>query len=179
MLPEPDLFASVNKDILTQDHQCEVDVLLTNACTTVSIEHVNRSPLCDDAGLTQLVVSDRPGLSEQNINLVSHLYNWSSKNGLSGGDHSNKSCGVQNSIFYERRARRWYLIVIVLLYIGMITSFCLNVSLLLRSHSELYSPQEQGFDEFVFSQGKLKLARHSGVVFEEDSSFPQLFQYNQ
>ena len=28
--------------------------------------------------------------------------------------------------------RRWYLLVIVLLYIGLITSFCLNVTLLVR-----------------------------------------------
>ena len=32
--------------------------------------------------------------------------------------------------------RRWYLLVIVLLYIGLITSFCLNVTLLVRREPE-------------------------------------------
>ena len=31
---------------------------------------------------------------------------------------------------------RWYLLVIVLLYIGLITSFCLNVTLLVRREPE-------------------------------------------
>ena len=31
-------------------------------------------------------------------------------------------------------ARKWYLIVIVLLYVGLLASFSLNVSLLLRRH---------------------------------------------
>jgi len=34
----------------------------------------------------------------------------------------------------ERKARTWYLTVIVLLYVGLITSFCLNVSLLLKTY---------------------------------------------
>ena len=36
------------------------------------------------------------------------------------------------NVHNERTTRRWYLTVIVLLYIGLITSFCLNVSLLLQ-----------------------------------------------
>ena len=32
------------------------------------------------------------------------------------------------------KARKWYLVVILLLYIGLITSFCLNISLLLRTY---------------------------------------------
>ena len=35
----------------------------------------------------------------------------------------------------ERRARKWYLIVIVLLYLGLLTSFCLNISLLMKDYS--------------------------------------------
>ena len=37
-----------------------------------------------------------------------------------------------DNVHNERTTRRWYLTVIVLLYIGLITSFCLNVSLLLQ-----------------------------------------------
>ena len=39
---------------------------------------------------------------------------------------------VSENVQNERTTRRWYLTVIVLLYIGLITSFCLNVSLLLQ-----------------------------------------------
>ena len=35
----------------------------------------------------------------------------------------------------DRRARKWYLIVIVLLYMGLLTSFCLNISLLMKDYS--------------------------------------------
>ena len=34
----------------------------------------------------------------------------------------------------DLRSRKWYLVVILLLYVGLITSFCLNISLLLRSY---------------------------------------------
>ena len=30
-------------------------------------------------------------------------------------------------------ARRWYLVVIVMLYVGLVTSFCLNITLLVRT----------------------------------------------
>ena len=33
----------------------------------------------------------------------------------------------------EKVSKRWYLVVIGLLYIGLIISFCLNITLLLRS----------------------------------------------
>ena len=39
---------------------------------------------------------------------------------------------MAENVHNERTTRRWYLTVIVLLYIGLITSFCLNVSLLLQ-----------------------------------------------
>ena len=47
----------------------------------------------------------------------------------------------------ERKAGRWYLTVIVLLYVGLVTSFCLNVSLLLKIYPEpvasvLHLPQQ-------------------------------------
>ena len=38
----------------------------------------------------------------------------------------------------EKVSRRWYILVIVLLYIGLIISFCLNLTLLLRKHPPLH-----------------------------------------
>ena len=37
---------------------------------------------------------------------------------------------------HEKLSRHWYLTVIILLYVGLITSFCLNVSLLLKNNPE-------------------------------------------
>jgi hypothetical protein len=39
---------------------------------------------------------------------------------------------LEQEIGRQRVARKWYLIVIVLLYVGLLASFSLNVSLLLR-----------------------------------------------
>jgi len=39
---------------------------------------------------------------------------------------------LEQEINRQRVARKWYLIVIVLLYVGLLASFSLNVSLLLR-----------------------------------------------
>ena len=39
-------------------------------------------------------------------------------------------------------ARRWYLVVIVMLYVGLITSFCLNITLLVRTPD---TPSHQTF----------------------------------
>ena len=41
----------------------------------------------------------------------------------------------------QKWTRRWYLLVIVLLYIGLLASFSLNVSLLLRKPSPLTSAE--------------------------------------
>lgn len=38
----------------------------------------------------------------------------------------------------ERVSKRWYILVIVLLYIGLIISFCLNLALLLRKHPPVH-----------------------------------------
>ena len=38
----------------------------------------------------------------------------------------------------EKVSKRWYILVIVLLYIGLIISFCLNLALLLRKHPPLH-----------------------------------------
>ena len=47
--------------------------------------------------------------------------------GETGGDR-----GVQE----DKVSRKWYLLVIALLYVGLIISFCLNVALLLRRGTE-------------------------------------------
>ena len=44
---------------------------------------------------------------------------------------------------YEKVSKRWYIVVIVLLYIGLIISFCLNLALLLRKHPSI--PQLTAF----------------------------------
>ena len=38
----------------------------------------------------------------------------------------------------EKVSKRWYILVIVLLYIGLIISFCLNLALLLRKHPSIH-----------------------------------------
>ena len=60
---------------------------------------------------------------------------------ISKGRHkmSNPESDILDSTS-DRNARCWYLIVIVLLYVGLITSFCLNVSLLLKKTPETAAP---------------------------------------
>ena len=41
----------------------------------------------------------------------------------------------------DKIARKWYLTVIVLLYVGLIASFCLNISLLIKTFPQ-HSPAE-------------------------------------
>ena len=38
----------------------------------------------------------------------------------------------------DKLSKRWYILVIVLLYIGLIISFCLNLALLLRKHPPIH-----------------------------------------
>ena len=53
------------------------------------------------------------------------------------------SCNLEAETLRQRQkwTRRWYLLVIVLLYIGLLASFSLNVSLLLRKPSSSPPPQ--------------------------------------
>ena len=68
----------------------------------------------------------------------------------------------------ERSRRRWYLTVILLLYVGLVTSFCLNISLLLKttttkedieergsSLSSTKSPVEESYSFACLAKGKL------------------------
>ena len=38
----------------------------------------------------------------------------------------------------DKLSKRWYILVIVLLYIGLIISFCLNLALLMRKHPPVH-----------------------------------------
>jgi hypothetical protein len=65
-------------------------------------------------------------------------------------------------------ARKWYLIVIVLLYVGLLASFSLNVSLLLRKpqtrllNNEKF-PGEQRVKGIMSSEFWLKLGSLIGI----------------
>ena len=60
-----------------------------------------------------------------------------SENGVGVGGGVLLRCS-QPSDEREKVSRRWYILVIVLLYIGLIISFCLNLTLLLRKHPPLH-----------------------------------------
>ena len=117
MLPEPDLFSSVN----INTHNPSDAVLSVLADT-----NTNTIP-----GLTHLCEDDASEGPKQSIKLSCHPYTWGINRVLSNGQHTDS-----NSDQRERIARRWYLTVIVLLYVGLITSFCLNVTLLMKSYPE-------------------------------------------
>ena len=61
---------------------------------------------------------------------------------------------LEQEINRQRVARKWYLIVIVLLYVGLLASFSLNVSLLLRKpqtrliNNEKF-PGKEGLNNFA------------------------------
>ena len=167
MLPEPDLFSSVNSNCRNQAsslyHLCE-SRRRTLECepgypsvpgdsVTVSDEAENTTPLHKLDGLTHICESDGRQFPVHNIKLKCHPYNWGVKSVLSKERRANTNSGIVSLDPSERTARRWYLTVIVLLYVGLITSFCLNVSLLLKRYPEPaasvinLSPQQFGLDE--------------------------------
>ena len=111
MLPEPDLFSSVN----LHNHN-----LSDGDTTNPSVP-----------GLTHLCENDEIESPKQSIKLSCHPYTGGVNRVMTNGQRTNS-----NSDQRERIARRWYLTVIVLLYLGLITSFCLNVTLLLKSNPE-------------------------------------------
>ena len=55
----------------------------------------------------------------------------------------------------DMKARKWYLVVILLLYIGLITSFCLNISLLLRTYPKQNDSLQQTNKPVIKSKGNL------------------------
>ena len=158
MLPEPDLFANVRakneSPVSSLNHNCDAsNPRVTTDSTIVPGQPVNTSPTKGNGGLTQLFISDRSELPVHNINLMCHPYPLGTGR-ISSKDHQlQRQASVKSLDPHERRARRWYLTVIVLLYVGLITSFCLNVSLLLKSYPDQpiaaisLSPQGLGLDE--------------------------------
>ncbi len=56
-------------------------------------------------------------------------------------------CFYVFSILPSRWTRRWYLLVIVLLYVGLLASFSLNVSLLLRKQPSSTPANGDGADD--------------------------------
>ena len=71
-------------------------------------------------------------------NKISSLqYNWDIRDNDKHSDAKDsdaKNSDAKNSdVYHDRIARKWYLTVIVLLYVGLIASFCLNISLLIKT----------------------------------------------
>ena len=68
-----------------------------------------------------------------NIKLMSQQHKFIVSNVLSK-DHVVRGNGYTKTVDpHVRLTRRWYVAVIVLLYVGLVTSFCLNISLLLKT----------------------------------------------
>ena len=120
MLPEPDLFSSVN-------------------INTPNPSDDTNTP-CGTPCLTHLCENDKSESPKQSIKLQCHPYSHPHTLGvnrmLSNVQQTNRSSCGKSKDLQERISRRWYLTVIVLLYVGLITSFCLNVTLLMKSYPE-------------------------------------------
>ena len=150
MLPEPDLFSSVNNH-KSSSYSQSVTSEETNLVVDASVNYAHPDKTVENEG--EICDSDRSYLKR------CHPYTVGAATVISKGlSSSNSSSGSKDP--RERRVRRWYLTVIVLLYIGLITSFCLNVSLLLKSYPEpssadiRISQHQLGLEEAELSRGK-------------------------
>ena len=152
MLPEPDLFSSVNitkhnPGSYTQSIGSEDTTLLADK----AVKSADQSKTSDEE--FKVCESDRSYLTR------CHPYTVGVATVISKGRLSNSNSSSRSIDQQERRVRRWYLTVIVLLYIGLITSFCLNVNLLLKSFSEPSSAEirlsqhQLGLEEAELSKG--------------------------
>ena len=181
MLPEPDLFAGVNKrsgtaccqrearsnDEAVSGVSCELggrariclsksnDVNEVGLSVNSGSEHASTIRLCSPENESECRISAPVNISSEqegmrwlgggvsvpNSKLMCHKYNV----GLGSGMvcQPKESVGRKSVDPVEMRARRWYLIVIVMLYVGLITSFCLNITLLLRTSPAQLSQLEQ------------------------------------
>ena len=150
MLPEPDLFSSV-KNHKSNSYSQSVTSEETNLVVDASVNYAHPDKTVENEA--EVCESDRSYLKRCHPYTVG-VATVISK-GISSSNSSADSKGPQ-----ERRVRWWYLTVIVLLYIGLITSFCLNVNLLLKSFSEPSSAEisisqhQLGLDEADLSRGK-------------------------
>lgn len=116
MLDEPDLFISLN-----------------NTCNTVnSVNSVNS--IKRDGTLRHTCASSTLGSAGSSVQLHDIQCIPSYNGGGYGPDHRSVKSRVLGINVGDIKARKWYLVVILLLYIGLITSFCLNISLLLRTY---------------------------------------------
>ena len=91
-----------------------------------------------------LVIQTGPNLSEsdkclpdeQRIKLRCPPHSWSISSVMSNPHQPSSNPSEEGRNLRDRIARRWYLTVIVLLYIGLFTSFALDNSLLLNTNLE-------------------------------------------
>ena len=104
MLPEPDLFASVHCVHPMSTHNDDG-------------EDGNKELAGQDMQLVCKSIHSSGGVLPHNTSGVL--------------PHSRKVLPHSRSV--AKQVRRWYLVVIVMLYVGLVTSFCLNIALLVRT----------------------------------------------
>ena len=107
---------------------------------------------------THLCESDKCPPDVQSIKMRCHPPSWTIATVLSKSNLASSNTSVGSRDLPERIARRWYLTVIVMLYIGLITSFALNVSLLLNNYPEP-SPSGLSHDKHQLSLDETELSK--------------------
>ena len=156
MLAEPDLFSSVPNYNHNQGNLLHSQCAGSANFEVAAVERFakNRDSDQRSQGLTHLSEIE---LTRQNIQLRRNPQTVATV--IPKGHLTTRYSSASSIDQQERRVRRWYLTVIVLLYVGLITSFCLNVSLLLMSYpekssSEISVSQHQlSFDEAELKRG--------------------------
>ena len=129
MLEEPDLFISLNSREGGTGTLCR-EGRLRHTCTSTSSTRGSSVQLHD----IQCLPYNSQVFTDPRTSLKSRVL------GLNVGD---------------MKARKWYLVVILLLYIGLITSFCLNISLLLRTYPKQNDSLQQTNKPVIKSKGNL------------------------
>ena len=142
MLAEPDLFSDVNPKHSSLYHLCER--------RTSSLDCEAGDPSDDKDYLQNFDAvkhqneSEGSDLDVHNIKLMSHQHKFIVSSVLSKDNVINNNVNTKATDPHERLTRRWYLMVIVLLYVALVTSFCLNVNLLLKRY-----PQHSSSTQFA------------------------------
>jgi hypothetical protein len=156
MLPEPDLFSSVNINISNHgSYSQSAGGEDTNLLAAAADQAGNYDP--------DKTVGQEVEVFENNKRYPRcQPYTVGVATVISRGSLSNSNSKEGSIDPHERRVRWWYLTVIVLLYIGLTTSFCLNVSLLLKNYPEpsaeiRLSEHQIGREETELSRGKGKM----------------------
>ena len=133
--------------------------------------HVPPSSECSGEGTVAPHTPAYTGMPKPQPNLASPTSPSNLDSTFVGLFHERSRCrdGCKDQVDgRERSRRRWYLTVILLLYVGLVTSFCLNVSLLLKAtHSEedreesanfvssTKSPIEESYSFACLAKGKV------------------------